>query len=461
MADGNIDVKTFEAIEREVKNLSDNTKKLDDHTRGELTQMRALIDEHGNKADAVAKERIDKFAASVETKTEALETGLADIRADIDKVATALNRNGTGGGFKGDEGFDEAKAAYEYHKAHLARRDGLKIGAKIEPDASAIRAWNENFDLYMRRGAETGSHLMAGNFQAALQTGSDPDGGYLIPTQVSQRVVQRVYESSPMRQFAHVEQIGGKELEVPRDEGEAGAGWVGETDDRPETATPQLGLSKIPAHEMYAAPRATQNMLEDAGINMEEWLARKKGDKFGRVEATATFTGNGVGKPRGILTYAAGSGNGQIQQLNSGAAADFTFDGLMDTVFSLKDGYTQNAAWMMNRLGVRNVAKLKDGQGRYIWEMGNVKDGQGRSTLLGFAVARAADMPPPGAGALMAAFGDFNQGYTIVDRLGITTLRDPFTAKPYVILYSRRRVGGDVVNFEAIKLVVGSASANP
>ncbi len=456
MADGNIDPKTFEAIEREVKNLSDNTKKLGDDTRGELKQMRDLIDEHGSKADAVAKERIEKFAASVETKTESLESGQKDIRADLDKIATALNR--TGGGWKAEE--EGQDAAYQYKLAQMANAGTLKVGTDVVADEKAFAAWAENFSLYMRRDS-TGAHVNKDGFQAALQTGSDPDGGYLIPTQTSQRIIQKAYESSPMRQLAFIETISGKELEVVRDEGEAGAGWVGETQDRSETGTPQIGLSKIVAHEMYASPKATQNMLEDAGINIEEWLARKVGEKFGRVEASAFLTGDGVGKPRGLLTYAAGATSGKIEQLNSLAAADFTFDGLKDTVFALKDAYEANASWMLNRLGVRNISKLKDLEGRYIWEMGNTKDKPGRSTLLGYPVFRATDIAAPGAGALMAAFGDFQQAYTIVDRLGITTLRDPFTAKPYVIFYSRRRVGGDVVNFEAVKLVVGSASANP
>lgn len=450
MADGNIDAKTFEAIEREVKSLAHNTKELTDKTGRDLTEMRALIDQHGTKADAVAKERIDKFAADVETKTNALETGMKEIEANLDKVATALNR--TNGGFKGDEGFDEAKAAYEFHRAKLAKAGQLVIGAKVEPDQNQIRAWNGSFGLYMRRDDRGGTQ----DFQNALQVGSDPDGGYLTPTEVSRRIVDKIYETSPMRQVAAIESISSKELEMPRDTDEGSAGWTGETQTRSETGTPQVGLAKIVAHELYAAPRATQTMLEDAGIDIEGWLARKTGEKMGRVETTAFYTGDGVNKPKGILTYASGTSDGQIEQVASGAATEFTFDGLKDLVFSLKDGYAANASFMLNRLGLRNISKLKDGEGRYLWEM-STQVGQ-PSTLLGYQVRRAADIPAPGAGALAAAFGDFKTGYTIVDRLGISVLRDPLTAKPYVIFYTRRRVGGDVVNFEAIKLQVIAAS---
>jgi HK97 family phage major capsid protein len=460
MADGNtqVDSATITEINAQVGRLVNDTKKLDDNTRRDLGEMRQLIDGLPKAADIVTSERIDKFAASVETAQNALETGMKEIEANLDKVATALNR--TDGGFRGDKDGGE-EAAYQFMLAKMSNAGTLKVGAKVEPDRDAIQAWSENFGLYMRRDDKGGAHANRADFQAALQTGSDPDGGYLIPTETSKRIVEKAYETSPLRELAFVENIGGKELEVPRDEGEFGAGWVGETEARPETSTAQLGLSKIVAHEMYASPRATQNMLEDAGIDMEAWIARKVGEKFGRLEATAFLTGDGVGKPRGLLTYPSGTANGQVERLNSLGATDFTFDGLMDTVFALKDPYEANASWLVNRLGLRNISKLKDLEGRYIWDMANTRDKPGRSTLLGYPVKRATDISAPGAGNIMAAFGDFKQAYTIVDRIGITTLRDPYTAKPYVIFYTRRRVGGDVVNFEAFKLVVGSASANP
>lgn len=455
MADGTqIDASTAQAIEAAIKKHGDNIQALSDSTKRELTEMRNLIDE-GGKADAVREEKINKIAASVETAQNAVETGLKDIRADVDQIATAVNRGDRADWRNGKDGGEEA--AYQFRLAQMANNGTLKVGAKIEPNAAEITAWNESFGLYMRRDATGGAHALAPAFQAALQTGSDPDGGYLVPTEVSRRIIEKAYESSPMSEVAYTETIGGKELEIPRDEAEAGAGWVGETDARPETSTPTVGMSKIVAHEMYAAPRATQNMLEDAGIDIEAWLARKVGEKFGRLEASAFLTGDGVGKPRGLLTYAAGTGPGQIEQINSGGATDFSMDGLINAVFALKDPYEANASWMLNRLGIRNVAKLKDGEGRYLWDFGNVRDKPGRATLLGYPVRRATDIAAPGAGALMAAFGDFKQAYTIVRRLGVTTLRDPFTAKPYVVFYSRARVGGDVVNFEAVKLVVGAA----
>lgn len=447
--ENNVSTETFQAIERQIKGFGENITALGNDTKRDLTEMRSLIDESGKKADVLIEDKITKLAASVETKQGAIESGLAEIRADVDKVATAMNRSG-GAGWADSDAAKEAQEAFAFAKAKLAKEGKLAVGAKIEPDAAGIKGWNENFGLYMRRGSEQGPHVLTAAFQAALQVGSDPDGGYLVPTETSKRIIERIYETSPMRQVATIESISSKELELVRDDDEADCGWVGETEARPETGTPQLGVVKIPAHEMYAAPRVTQVMLEDSGINIEGWLARKVGGKFGRTEVSAFYTGTGVNQPKGLLMYDSGTAANQIEQIASGAAADFTFDGLKNLVFALEDGYEGNASFQINRLGVRNISKLKDGEGRYIWEM-STKVGD-PSTLLGYAVRRATDITAPAANALAAAFGDFREGYTIVDRLGISTLRDPFSAKPNVIFYSRRRVGGAVVNGRAIKL---------
>lgn len=446
MADGNIDPKVIEQIDAEVKRFGGDFKAAADKTQRELAEMRAVIDGMPKAADVVTAERVDKFAASVETKQLALETSLGEVSANVDKALTALNR--VGGGWKQES--EAQDGAYQFALARMAHDGSLKPGFKVEPDVKAIANWNEHFAHYLRRDDNGGPQSDA--FRAALQTGSDPDGGYLVPTEVSQRVIKKVFETSPIRQLATIETIGGKELEIVRDTDEVTAGWVGEQQARPETATAKLGLSKIPAHELYAAPRATQNLLEDAGINMEAWLAGKIGDKFSRVQNTAHVLGTGVGQPRGILTYPAGTLDGQVEQVGSGSSGAFTFDGLIGLVYSLKDPYAANADFLINRLGIRDISKLKDGQGRYLWEPSKQKGEP--ASLLGYGVLRAADVPVPGAGALSAVFGDIKTAYTIVDRLGVTTLRDPFTAKPYVIFYTRTRTGGDVVNFEALKIQV-------
>jgi HK97 family phage major capsid protein len=258
-----------------------------------------------------------------------------------------------------------------------------------------------------------------------------------------------------MRQLATVETISSEAIEFPRDDDEASAGWVGEQEDRTETGTPKGGLQRIPVHEMYAMPKATQKLLEDASFDIEAWLGRKIGDKFARTEATAFVKGTGVKQPRGFTTYASGTfaagGSGKIERVDAGTGGQIDFDDLINLLTALKEYYLPGAEWMMQRGTVGGVMLLKDSQGRYLWQP-NLQAGK-PSMLLGYPLYQAADMDAIGASKLPIAFGNFKMAYMIVDRLGISTLRDPYTAKPFVQFYSRRRVGGDVVNFEAVKLL--------
>lgn len=457
-----ITAQVAEQITADIKKFGDDVKALNDNTQRELKAMRDEIDAAGKKIDPLVAEKLDKYAASVETKHLALEKGLQAVNDNVEKVEAVLKRPGASAGWAGDEAVADAKAAFEFAKAKLISEGKLGINTKIEADEEAYAAYAQAFAPYMRARSEA---AMPKEFQAAMQTGSDPDGGYLVPKTVSSRIITRIFETSNLRALATVETIGGKELEIPRDEGEFGyGGWVGETTAPSETTTSQVGVSKIFAHEMFAEPRVTQNMLEDAGLDIEAWVANKVGEKMGRIEATAFFTGTGVNQPRGLLTYAnwatsSADGhleNGKIEQIVSGGATTITADALYNVAFALKDYYTQNANWLMKRLTVRDIMKLKDGQGNYLWQMGDIKGGQ-PATILGFPVNRCEDMPTVAASSLSVAFGDFKAAYTIVDRLGLTLLRDNLTAKPYVKFYNRRRVGGDVVNFEAVKLLVTSA----
>lgn len=275
-------------------------------------------------------------------------------------------------------------------------------------------------------------------------------------------MVQKVFETSPMRQYAAAQTIGTDALEGLYDLDEASAGWVGETESRPETDTPQLQRWRIPVHEQYAKPHATQKLLDDATIDMEAWLENKVRDKFARVENAAFVNGDGVNKPRGFLTYGAGTTlPGTIEQIATGvnggfAAAPDGGDALIDLITALKMPYRASAVFAMNRTTTGAVRKLKDSDGAYLWRPG-IAAGQ-PATLLGYPQAPLEDMPDFNAtGALAIAFGDFRQAYQIVDRMGIRVLRDPYSNKPYVQFYSTKRVGGDVVNFEALKLLAFEA----
>jgi HK97 family phage major capsid protein len=331
-----------------------------------------------------------------------------------------------------------------------ARRRGTVVGTFGAADMDGYKA---AFDTFLRKGEE----VMGVEERKALSVGADPDGGYVVNPDLSGRIVMKVFESSPMRAYASVQVISSDALEGLFDLNEASSGWVGETDSRTETNTPQLGKWRIPTYELYAKPKATQKLLDDASINMEAWLASKVAEKFARDEANAFVVGNGVNKPRGFLTYGSGTTlPGTIEQFPSGvngalAAAPDGGDVLINALYGLKQQYRANATWFMNRASTRLVRKAKDSNGSYIWVPG-IAAGQPAS-LLGYPVAAFEDMPDPATNSLSIAVGDMREAYQIVDRLGIRTLRDPYSAKPYVEFYTTKRVGGDVVNFESIKLV--------
>lgn len=306
---------------------------------------------------------------------------------------------------------------------------------------------------YMRRGAD-------GIDTKSLTSQTDPDGGYYLSPQVSANVVTKVFETSPLRQLASVETIGTDSLIIPTDRDEAVANWAGEEESRPETGTPQVGRLEIKVHELYAKPKATQKLLEDANINIEQWLARKVAERFARKENTAFISGTGVGQPRGILGYTtvadASWAWGQVGYLVTGVSGDWAAsnkgDKLIDLYYALKDEYAANASWLIQRALIGEIRQFKESTtNAYIWQPG-LRLGE-PDTLLGAPLHRAADMPAKGANSLSVAFGDWRRAYQIVDRLGISVLRDPFSSKPYVEFYTRKRTGGAVKDFEAFKLL--------
>jgi HK97 family phage major capsid protein len=223
----------------------------------------------------------------------------------------------------------------------------------------------------------------------AMSVGSDPDGGYMVTPTIGQIITGVQFETSPMRAVANIETISSDAFEVPRDDDEVAAGWVGEREDRTETGTPKAGLQRIPVHELYANPKVTQKLLEDNAWNVETWLGNKIGDKFGRVEANA---------------YAAG-GSGKIEQIAAGTGGQISWDDLILVMTALKEFYLGGAIWMMQRGTVGKVMLLKDGEGRYIWQQ-NQQLGK-PSILLGHEVRQTADMDAAAGSKLPVAFGNF------------------------------------------------------
>jgi HK97 family phage major capsid protein len=328
---------------------------------------------------------------------------------------------------------------------------------KQQPDRTT-REHKASFDRYMRKG-DGGAFEMK-----AMSAGSNGDGGYVVPLEIAQTIDRVLAKASPIRALATVQQIGGNTYRKPVTTVEAASGWVGETDSRSQTSTPTIAALDFPAMELYAMPAATQTLLDDAQVDIEAWLANEVQIVFAEQEGAAFITGDGSAKPTGFLHYTAVADAswswGNLGYIASGAAGAFATDDPTDALINLayapKQGYRANGTWVMNRKTEAAIRKFKDGDDNYIWQPG-VAAGQSAS-LLGYTVAEAEDMPDIGANSLSIAFGDFARGYLIVDRVGINVLRDPFSAKPYVLFYTTKRVGGGVQNFEAIKLMKFAAS---
>lgn len=452
-------------VQREVKKFGDDVSSLKKSMETDLAAVRKIAEDAGAavKDNPQLKKDLDALSQGVLAKHDAIEAQVKEIKEKalkaaqdrIDELEKKLNRPGAPTDDK--ESALLMKQATDFKRTSMARRGELKATTVITPEMVKVdeyKAYQAAFGMSLRREV---NHLGADE-QKAMMVGSDPDGGYLVPTATSDRIITKVYETSPIDELATHETISTDAIEIPIDTDEAGAGWVGETEARPETSTPQVGLQRIPVFEIYAKPKVTQQFLEDAAIDVEAWLGRKVAEKFARMRALAFVSGSGIKQPRGILTYTAGSAGvrGTIAQIASGSATTLTPDGLITLMFSLKDRYLANAVWLMKRGTVASAMLFKDGQGQYIWRPGLTEGAP--SMLLGHSIRRADDMPAVAAGTLPVAFGDFRAGYTVVDRLGIRVLRDPYSSKPFVEFYTRSRVGGDVVDFEAFALQVVSAS---
>jgi len=373
-----------------------------------------------------------EFKSRNDQRLRELEKGRNDplLETQVDRLAHEVQNLG------------EVKSRMERIETQL-NRPIFDTGYAPQPSADPER--KQAVNTYLRKGE---SALTSDEIKM-LSADSDPQGGYWVTSEISQRVITQITESSPLRHLAAVETISSDALEIPEDLSDTEVGWTSETGVRGETDTPTIGVRRIPVHELYAMPKATQKLLDDARVNIEEWLSHKIAAKMSYVENSAFINGDGVDKPRGLLTYPAGTTNpGQVRQVNSGHASQITADGLRAVFYALKTPYIRSARWIMSRSTIEVISKLKDGGGSYLWEPG-LKEGEPQM-LLGHPIERMEDMPGVAANALPIAFGDWKQAYTIVDRTGVRVLRDPFSAKPFVLFYTTKRTGGDVTNFEAM-----------
>lgn len=346
-----------------------------------------------------------------------------------------------------NQALDSAKSMLD--RAQLERsRPQLEGGRPVVDDE-----YKSAFADYVKRG-ET----------KALSIGSNADGGYLVPAETETEILTRLTALSPIRAIASVRQVSTGTYRKPVALTGPQVGWAAETGARSETTTQTIDLIDFPTAELYAQPAATSTFLDDAAVDVGRWIADEVETAFAEQETTAFVTGNGTNKPKGFLDQtlvAEGSWAwDKIGYIATGVSGDFPAsnksDVLIDLVYALKAGYRQNATWVMNRKTQAAVRKLKDADGNYIWTPPAAPGG--RAMLMGFDLVEAEDMPDIGAGTTPIAFGDFRRGYLVVDRQGVNILRDPYSAKPYVLFYTTKRVGGGVQDFNAIKLLKFAAS---
>ncbi len=349
-----------------------------------------------------------------------------------------------------DDALDDHKRRMD-RLALVSRRPALDGVSRHEAGPSAER--KAGFEAYVRRGEVSGLGLEG----KALSAGSGPDGGFVAPAEVEREILRRLANLSPMRGLATVRAISAGTYRAAFSTTGPASGWVGETAARPETASQQLSELVFPAMELYAMPSATQAILDDALVDVDAWVAEEVETVFAEQESNAFLTGNGTTQPRGVLTAPMVADTswswGNIGVLNTGAAGAFASanpsDVLIDLIYTLRTGYRQNGTFLMNRRTQSTIRRFRDSAGNYIW-MPPAGVGQ-PATLMNFPVAEAEAMPTIAANSVSVLFGDFRRGYLIVDRAGVRILRDPYSAKPYVLFYTTKRVGGGIQDFAAIK----------
>ncbi|MEN5297336.1 phage major capsid protein [Brucella sp. TWI559] len=418
-----------------------NTHKVQLETKS--VETKALGANLGNDGDV--SEAFDEFMAAFSAFREANDERLKKVeknasvdvllREKVDRINHAL---------------DEQKQALDQFVLKTARPQLGKCPV-VEN-----REHKQAFDGYVRRGDE---QAMRGIEQKAHSYASGPDGGYLVPAELETEIGRRLAVLSPIRGISSVRQVSGAVLKKPFSVSGPATGWVGETDARPQTASAKLAELQFPTMEIYAMPAATSSLLDDAAVNVEQWIAEEVEAAFAEQEGEAFISGNGVNKPTGFLSYDTVEDTswewGKIGHIETGVAgalpAADPSDKLIELIYALKAGYRQNASFVMNRKTQSVLRKLKDADGNYLWQPPSAV-GE-KASLMGFGLVEAEHMPDIAADETPIAFGDFERGYLVVDRIGVRVLRDPYSAKPYVLFYTTKRVGGGVQDFDAIKLL--------
>ena len=383
-----------------------NDERLEAVEKGDGT---AMLDAKLEKIEA----KLDSYE-DLNQKMTVAEQNATDVKGQLDKLETVLKRP--------NSGFD----------------------------TKSIDESLQTFDAYCRKGFDA----LTDAEKKALTVSNDSTGGYLAPPEYVRELIKTVTEISPIRSIARVRSTGQRSIQVPKRTGTFAAQWVAESGTRSETTGYQVGLEEIPAHEYYALVDISEQDLEDSVFDLEAEMQSEFSTQFAKAEGTAFVSGNAVGKPEGFMT------NSDVSEVVSGNGTALLADGLLTLVHSIKSEYASNATFVLNRSTLSAIRKLKDTAGQYVFQAGMSLVSGVPNTILGYPYVEATDMPSVGANAFPVAFGDFSKAYMIVDRVALAVLRDPFTQATtgndrYI---ARRRVGGQVVQAEAINKLKISAS---
>ena len=356
----------------------------------------------------------------VEQQVEGLRSEVEEVKLRVDRIAQGAQR--------------------------AAQRPALAATSAAQTEVKGF------VDGYLRRGNTHEIKSISGT--------SPSDGGYAVPRQIDAMIARQLTEISPIRALAQVVQTGSAGYRKLVATGGTASGWAGETAERPETDTPSFAEIAPPSGDLYANPAASQAMLDDAGFDLESWLSSEIAMEFARAEGAAFVNGSGTNQPKGFLKAPtstlgdAARAFGSVQYVGTGDATGFGTDPeekLIDLVHTMKAGHRQGASFVMNSTTLAEVRKLKTSDGAFLWQPGLIEGQPVR--LLGYPVVEAEDMPDIAGGAYPIAFGNFRHGYLIAERSATQLLRDPFTNKPFVHFYATKRIGGQVLDSAAIKLL--------
>lgn len=459
-----------ELLETKETDVLDLIKKVGDTVKGIGEDFESFKDAHKEEikeikkrgsVDVITEEKIKKIDTSLHDLTEAktaLERLIETEKKEREALELRIQKMGSAASGKDIEA--SLKAFNLLLDQNVKARPAQFPNGFSPLDASGLDSYKTAFEAFLRKSSISPEEVKV------LAAGSDPDGGYLVTPDTSGRIVTKVFETSEMRQIASIQAIGTDLLEGMEDRGEAGAGYAGERTQSGNVTTPQLGRWKIPVYTIDTEPKVTQQLLDDAMVDVEAWLSAKVADAFARFENTEFVTG--AANIRGFTSYttAADSGSGvtwgSIGHIVTGTSGDFgstvatQSDKLIELVGLLKARYLSNARWVTRRSVITKIRKFKIAASTdaYVWQPG-LQAGQPEK-ILDYPISRFEDMPALASGSFSLAFGDFKSAYQIVDRMGIRVLRDNLTAKPYVKLYTTKRVGGGMIDFDAVKAMIFS-----